>query len=135
MPPRTARQIRDVGASLAAAPSGPLFVSGGAPGWYLVSGRRNPTRFDALVEGLGTTEPEVSDLLAALRADPPAVVMIERGMGSTADYSHEKLWSAIGHVYTRRTMAGLHSWEMFVAEDLPGEEGFQSRSSIEGGGR
>ena len=36
-----------------------------------MSGRRNPTRFDGLLDGIGVTEPEVSGLFEDLRSDPP----------------------------------------------------------------
>jgi hypothetical protein len=57
-------------------PSAPIFCALD-PFWgeevYFLADRRNPTRFDALVEI--TTPSDRSDALAALRRDPPALVL------------------------------------------------------------
>ena len=44
LPALDAGNIKVMQAALNAAPAGGLFVAGGGPGWYLVSGRRNSTR-------------------------------------------------------------------------------------------
>jgi hypothetical protein len=114
VPATTAAEIREVGALLDSLPAGPLFVSGAAPGWHLVSGRRNPTRFDLIHNGIGVTEPEVSRLLADLRSDPPVVVIVQRGFG--AGWAQEKLWPEIGGSFELRYATRDRRWEIHVVE-------------------
>jgi hypothetical protein len=93
LPAPEARSIQFMQAALAAAPAGGLFVAGGGPGWYLISDRPNPTRFDVLWFGLGTTEPEAGQILADLRANPPAVVLVEREFRLPETISDKKIWA------------------------------------------
>ena len=115
VPPRTAAAIENVRATLDAAPPGTLFVSGAGPLWYLLSGRQNPTAFDMLIPGMGTTAPEVARLLADVRTHPPTLVILEDEPMSTDDYSTDILWRAIGQVYT--PLAPTPPWHVYVAEN------------------
>lgn len=54
----------------------PIFATGWGPGWYLLSGHRNPTAFDAVLRGLGTTGPEAQGVQATLGQQPPAAVLM-----------------------------------------------------------
>ena len=116
VPPRMAGEIEELRPHLDAAPAGPLFVLGGGPGWYLVSGRNNPTRFDVAWNGIGTTEPEASRILADLRADPPAFVIVERDFDGVPHLSQESVWAAIGAEYAPHARTRSGRWEMYRAD-------------------
>jgi hypothetical protein len=112
-PGHMAGEIEEVRPHLDAAAAGPLFVLGGGPGWYLVSGRRNPTRFDVVWNGIGTTEPEASRILADLRSYPPAVVIVERDFDGAPLLSREKVWAAIGATYALHARTRSGRWEVY----------------------
>jgi len=114
LPVRLATNVEFMQAALDAAPAGGLFVSGGGPGWYLVSGRRNPTRFDVVFTGIGTTEPEVTQILEDLRSDPPAVVLFERDFPNPESLSHQKMWAAVGRPEPLRTTTPDGRWTLRV---------------------
>ena len=119
--PQVAADILGMRAALADLPAGPLFVSGWGPCWYFVSGRRNPTRFDGLLDGIGVTGPELPELLDDLRSDPPAVVVTERDFVPSAGYSHETLWATIGRRFESSYTSPSRRWEVFVAVEGGGE--------------
>lgn len=114
LPARLAGNIEFMQDALEAAPAGGLFVAGGGPGWYLVSGRPNPTRFDVLWTGIGTTEPEASEILDDLRADPPAVVLVERDSWDPGSLSLQKIWSAVGRPDSISTRTPDGRWTLRV---------------------
>ena len=118
VPRAMAGEIEGLRPHLDAAPAGPLFVLGGGPGWYLVSGRWNPTRFDVAWNGIGTTEPEASQILADLRSHPPAVVIVERDFDGAPLLSREKVWAATGSTY--RPHAGTRNgrWELYCSDTV-----------------
>ena len=111
-----ARNFEFIRSTLAAAPEGGLFVAGGGPGWYLVSNRPNPTRFDAIWFGLGTTEPEASQILADLRKDPPAVVVVERGFRIPETLALAKIWAAAGRSDSAPMRTPDGRWMVHVLE-------------------
>jgi hypothetical protein len=114
LPARLARNIEFMQAALDAAPAGGLFVSGPGPGWYLISGRNNPTRFDVIFHGLGTTEPEVTQLLDDLRSNPPAVVLFRRGFPNPESMSRQKIWFAVGLPDSSRITTPDGRWTLYV---------------------
>jgi hypothetical protein len=96
LPVDLAENIEFMRSALDAAPAGGLFVSGGGPGWYLVSRRHNPTCFDVVYTGIGTTEPEKTQILDDLRANPPVVILFERSFHGAGELSHRKIWDTVG---------------------------------------
>jgi hypothetical protein len=119
-----AADIEELRPHLDAAAAGPLFVLGGGPGWYPVTTRRNPTGFDLIWNGIGTTDPEASRILADLRADPPAVVIVERGFDGAPLLTPGRVWAAIGATYELRASTRSGRGEMYVASAVarrPGE--------------
>jgi hypothetical protein len=114
LPVPLARNIEFMQAALDAAPAGGLFVSGPGPGWYLVSGRHNPTRFDLLFAGIGTTEPEVTQLLDDLRSNPSAVVLFHRDFPNPESLSQQKIWFAVGLPDSSRTTTPDGRWTLRV---------------------
>jgi hypothetical protein len=117
-PVRTDRRfsatIDTVSGELTRLPAGPLFVSGWGPGWYLVSGRENVTRFDGLLEGLGSTGVEARELLERIRAEPPEVILLDRHLQPSRDYSHEILFAAVGVPYASVLTDPAGRWEVFA---------------------
>ena len=96
LPDRQARNIQVMQEAIDKAQAGGLFVWGPGPGWYFVCDRPNPTRFDVLIAGLGTTEPEVTQLLDDLHAHPPALVLTHRNARAEGNLTLEMIWSAMG---------------------------------------
>jgi hypothetical protein len=117
LPADVARNVRFVQAELATAPEGGLFVAGGGPGWYLVSGRPNPTRFDAIWFGLGTTEPEAGRILADLRADPPAAILVEGDFRFPDTVAPAKIWAATGLPEDPRASTPDGRWQLHIADE------------------
>jgi hypothetical protein len=116
LPARVARNVQFMQDALAAAPEGGLFVAGGGPGWYLVSDRPNPTRFDAIWFGLGTTEPEAGQILDDLRADPPAAVLVERDFRIPDSISLRKIWAAAGQPESSRATTPDGRWTLRIVK-------------------
>jgi hypothetical protein len=111
LPRREATRVVTMRDALAGAPRGGLFVAGGGPGWYLVIPRRNPTFFDALHYGLGTTEPEAGRIMKELRSDPPAVVMFERGFRLPAVLDPARIENAVGGFAEVEVLTPDGRWE------------------------
>jgi hypothetical protein len=114
LPVPLARNIEFMQAALDAAPPGGLFVSGPGPGWYLVSDHHNPTRFDLIYAGIGTTEPEATQLLDDLRSDPPAVILFPRRLGNPGALTHENILAAVGPLDSSRTTTPNGRWTLRV---------------------
>ncbi len=110
LPASISGDIESIRIDLDAAPPGGLFVAGGGPGWYLLSDRQNPTRFDVLFAGIGTTEPEAAQILDDLRVNPPAVVIFERDFHATQTLSPERIWNAIGESGAARVGSSDGRW-------------------------
>jgi hypothetical protein len=116
LPERAARNVRLLQETLDAAPAGGLFVAGGGPGWYLVGDRTNPTRFDAIWYGLGTTEPDAGRILDDLRADPPAAVLIERNFTLPENLSLQRIWAAVGQPDSSRATTADGRWTLYIVK-------------------
>lgn len=81
-----------------APPGTAVFVSGWGAGWYLLTGRANPTPFDVVLDGLGTTGAEAARLQEMLLRDPPAVVIIPVQQWSAAppeSRRHQQLYTSV----------------------------------------
>ncbi len=103
----------------------PIFATGWGPGWYLLSGRDNPTAFDAVLRGLGTSGPEAQVLQDALHQQPPAAVLVPveqwlpappgvpRGRDLDAAAVREGLaswWNGLDAAYTPAPFSDRASW-------------------------
>jgi hypothetical protein len=112
--PRSARTIEFVREALDEAPPGDLFVLGWGPAWYLTSGRPNPTRFDGIHYGLGTTEPELSEILEALRASSTVAVLLEERFHPPPRLAQGSIWKIVGEPEPRRLTSPDRRWTLRI---------------------
>lgn len=106
----------------------PIFSVGlRAAGWYLVTGHPNPTAFDIIVPGIGTTEPEASQVQADLAQNPPAVVLVPWPMQTFSDPTTDAFairkglsfwWDALAHDYSTGTPPDVTGWDVFFRRQV-----------------
>ena len=110
-------------------PRSPLFATGWGPGWYLATGRPNPTPFDAVLAGLGTAGQDAAAIQDALAPRPPAGVILpseqwlpappaatgSRHRDAAAVRSAlSTWWVRLREQYDDRTPAAIRSWVLLV---------------------
>jgi hypothetical protein len=94
-------------------PPGALFVAGWGPGWYLVTGRANDTRFDLLLPGLGTTAPEALELADDLAANPPSVLLVDTGLEPSPHVALETLLPNLETAYEPIETPRSNPWRLY----------------------
>jgi hypothetical protein len=110
---RQAEIIRPIQDEVRGLPPGPLFVAGWAPGWYLVTGRANDTRFDLLLPGLGTTPPEALELARELARSPPSVLLVDGSLEPSEQAVVEALFPGLEAHYTPIDTPEPSLWKVY----------------------
>lgn len=125
-----AREVNAVQARIRAKipANAPIFGLGlRAAGWYLVTGHPNPTAFDIIVPGIGTTEPEASQVQADLAQNPPAVVLVPWPMQTFSDPTTDAFtirkglpswWDALTRDYSTGTPPKVTGWGVFFRSQV-----------------
>lgn len=112
-----------------APPGAPLFSAGFSPHWYLLTGRPNPTAFDLLITGLGSSGPEARQVERDLLADPPAVVILPRWwdlggdeLARDAEVARQNMpgwWQALREEYQEQPLPAAPSWRVLLRTATP----------------
>ncbi len=107
----------------------PIFATGWGPGWYLATGRPNPSAFDAVLAGLGTRGQDAAAIQDALARRPPVGVIVpsEQWLPAPPDATGSRYrdaaavqsglsawWARLREQYDDRTPAGVQSWVLLV---------------------
>lgn len=94
----------------------PIFATGWGAHWYLLTGHPNPTAFDVVMAGMGSTEPERTELWQALTAAPPHAIFISAKRPASdvmGALGLKSWWQRAAHDYTDRAPAGVSTWKLF----------------------
>lgn len=114
------------------APDDPIFVIGWGAAWYLLADRPNITALDVMLAGLGTTEPEASQLRSQLERAPPTIVLVpefileEPDPHAWANFGYDRVairaalswwWPTLERDYEVQDVAGASGWVAFLRRE------------------
>lgn len=101
-----------------------LFSAGFSPHWYLLTGRPNPTAFDLLITGLGSSGPETRQVERDLLVDPPAVVILPHWWSLQGDdtvrddeVARQNMpgwWQTLSENYEEQPLPTAPSWRVLL---------------------
>ncbi|HSN77626.1 MAG TPA: hypothetical protein VL334_21340 [Anaerolineae bacterium] len=104
----------------------PIFATGWAAQWYLLTEHPNPTKFDVVFTGLGASGPDAEGIKRDLLASPPAAIIVPTswqldadGVSTGADDLRQKTpawWQSLQQDYVDQTPPGLRSWRVFLRQ-------------------
>lgn len=112
------------------APAGaPIFATGWAAQWYLLTERPNPTKFDVVFTGLGASGPDAEDIERDLLASPPAAIIVPTGWQLDADgvspdandlrQKTPAWWQSLQQDYVDRTPTEVQRWRVYLRQSEP----------------
>ncbi len=110
------------------APGAAVFATGYGAQWYLLTQRPNPTAFDLLTSGLGSSGTEASGVQAALLARPPAAVLVPSNWYDAQNPARDAVearqnlplwWQALQTDYVDRTPPGVQRWRVLLRQAQP----------------
>jgi len=102
----------------------PVFSTGWGAHWYLLTQRPNPTAFDVVFTGLGTSGSDADAIEHDLAASPPAALILpnawlvdEDGSPRNALEVRRNLpdwWQALQRDYVDQTPSGVRNWRVLL---------------------
>ena len=118
-------QVRPLQEAVQEAVGEPIFVTGFAPGWYLLAGRPNPTPFDIVHAGLGTTGSDAALVQRRLAAQPPQAIIMPawqwrpdaqppRGDALAVQQGLAAWWAALPQTYREVPLPTVSRWVLLV---------------------
>ncbi|MBK6432517.1 hypothetical protein, partial [Candidatus Amarolinea dominans] len=96
-----------------------------APGWYLLADRPNPTPFDIVHAGLGTTGSDAALVQRRLAAQPPQAIIMPawqwrpdaqppRGDALAVQQGLAAWWAALPQTYREIPLPTVSRWVLLV---------------------
>ncbi len=105
-------------------PGAPVFATGYGAHWYLLTQRPNPSAFDLLIYGLGSSGLEARGLEDDLLVTPPAAVLLPGSWQNDAQNpsrdaveARQNLpdwWQALQRDYVDQTPSGVRNWRVLL---------------------
>lgn len=101
----------------------PIFSTGWGAHWYLLARRPNPTAFDVVFTGMGTSGPDAEAIARDLAAAPPAALIVPKiwlasADGSPADTAGSRhnpdWWQSLKHETIDQTPPELEHWRVLL---------------------